>query len=380
MKAIAKWSVLGALALGLAATGCVSGVRAYSLAAFRSGCDPKEIKLFSQKGHDAVLAVCGTHEDWHFSKLNGWQYVGPSANQPFVAPVDQDGDGIVDVVDACVAVPGVPDADPKKNGCPPPPPPDQDKDGFLDSADACPTQVGTAPDGCPDTDGDGVKDAVDQCPKDPGNLPDGCPDGDGDTVADKDDACPTVAGSRSVNPAKNGCPIAVLSAKEILINETIEFQVGLATLLPSSDEIIAGVVAIMRDNDDVELIEVQGHTDDTGSRGGNRTLSQARAAAVLEVMISKGIAKERLVAKGYGQGTPLVNEKTDEARAKNRRVQFVILKRDKAKAKAKLVAREAAKDASAAKAVEPTKAVEPAKAVEPTKAVEPAKAVEPVKP
>ncbi|MEZ4313968.1 MAG: thrombospondin type 3 repeat-containing protein [Polyangiaceae bacterium] len=83
-------------------------------------------------------------------------------------PVDTDGDGIFDPMDACPTVKGMPNANPKLNGCA-----DSDGDTILDPIDSCPTVKGLASEdpklhGCPDTDGDGIFDAVDACPADKG--------------------------------------------------------------------------------------------------------------------------------------------------------------------------------------------------------------------
>jgi OmpA-OmpF porin, OOP family len=138
------------------------------------------------------------------------------ASAEWVVPAnqDQDGDGIIDRLDACVTVPGVADEDPKKNGCPP----DRDNDGIYDVSDACIDVPGVASDdpkknGCPpDRDNDGIYDASDACPDEPGERNEdpkknGCPpDRDGDGIPDAKDACPDVPGERNEDPLKNGCP------------------------------------------------------------------------------------------------------------------------------------------------------------------------------
>jgi outer membrane protein OmpA-like peptidoglycan-associated protein len=276
-------------------------------------------------------------------------------------PEDRDGDGVPDEVDACATVAGVASTDPRKNGCPP----DQDGDGILVAQDACVDIAGVKSadpkrNGCPDRDGDGVLDATDECPTMAGLEPTGCPDTDGDGILDPKDACPLQKGIASKDPEKNGCPKVVLTAKEIVFNDTIEFELGKAKLLPSSDEIIDAVFTILRDNTDIQLIEVQGHTDDQGPAAMNRVLSQRRAGAVSEVLVKKGIDAKRIVSKGYGPDKPLVNEKTEAARAKNRRVQFLILKRDAAKIEAVSAPTSALAPAAAAKPAATTAAPAPA--------------------
>ncbi len=74
-------------------------------------------------------------------------------------------------------------------------------------------------------------------------------------------------------------------------------------------------------------IEIEGHTDDLGSETSNLSLSKNRAKAVLDHLISKGINATRLRSNGYGETKPLADNKTDEGRAMNRRVQFTISKK-----------------------------------------------------
>jgi len=78
----------------------------------------------------------------------------------------------------------------------------------------------------------------------------------------------------------------------------------------------------MKDNPDVKF-SVEEHTDSTGTVANNQTLSEARSKAVVDKLIENGIAKERLVAAGKGQTSPIADNSTDEGRAKNRRVEFV---------------------------------------------------------
>ena len=85
------------------------------------------------------------------------------------------------------------------------------------------------------------------------------------------------------------------------------------------------VIEYLRDHPDVN-IQVEGHTDDQGTHEYNDKLSLERAQAVRQYLISAGIPGNRISAVGYGKRKPLVDAKTDEARAKNRRVEMKILK------------------------------------------------------
>lgn len=82
-------------------------------------------------------------------------------------------------------------------------------------------------------------------------------------------------------------------------------------------------------------VEIQGHTDNTGTPEGNLKLSQKRADAVLSYLVSKGVVSTRLTSKGYGLDDPKYSNDTEEGRAQNRNVQFLISANDKMKADAK---------------------------------------------
>lgn len=81
-------------------------------------------------------------------------------------------------------------------------------------------------------------------------------------------------------------------------------------------------------------IEVQGHTDSKGSESYNQRLSERRASAVTNYLMGKGIPSSRLTIVGYGENAPKYSNETEEGRAKNRRVEFMITANDKMKADA----------------------------------------------
>lgn len=76
------------------------------------------------------------------------------------------------------------------------------------------------------------------------------------------------------------------------------------------------------------VIQISGHTDDTGSETFNNKLSLQRASSVVDYLVSKGIRAWRLNAKGFGEQTPIASNATDDGRAQNRRVELLILKTD----------------------------------------------------
>lgn len=92
--------------------------------------------------------------------------------------------------------------------------------------------------------------------------------------------------------------------------------------MPESTGEINRITKIMQEDTSLKF-EVQGHCDNTGSDAVNDPLSQKRAEAIVGALVKNGIAKDRLTAVGKGSHEPLVDNKTDEGRAKNRRVEFV---------------------------------------------------------
>jgi OOP family OmpA-OmpF porin len=248
-------------------------------------------------------------------------------------PKDRDHDGILDSADACPDEPGVASDDPTKNGCPLR---DRDGDGIFDDVDACPDEPGAANDdpaknGCPaDRDGDGIPDAVDACPDEPGvasDIPEknGCPaDRDGDGIPDKVDACPEVPGPKNDDPTKNGCPPARIERGQIRIIEQVRFKTDSAEILPESDDILNAVRAIMDEHKEIDLVAIEGHTDNVGNAVYNRKLSEKRAASVLQWLVAHGIVPTRLSSGGYGMERPLSENESVEGRRINRRVEFHI--------------------------------------------------------
>jgi OOP family OmpA-OmpF porin len=255
------------------------------------------------------------------------------------APTDRDKDGILDDVDGCPDVAGVPNADPAKHGCPAPT--DRDKDGIFDDKDACPDEAGVATDdpktnGCPppkDKDGDGVIDDKDACIDIPGiatqdPATNGCPgDTDGDTIRDDKDACPKDKGLPNQDPSKHGCPLVVFTEKEIVISEQVQFDLDRSTIKPESNALLDAIAAVIKAHPELQKIEVQGHTDSSGSKQHNKILSQGRADAVRKALVKRGIADKTFDSVGYGSEQPIADNATDEGRAKNRRVQFKITKK-----------------------------------------------------
>ncbi len=229
-------------------------------------------------------------------------------------PPDQDGDGVIDADDRCPAVAG----SIQYSGCP-----DTDGDGIADDVDRCVDVAGVEEHkGCPppDADKDGVLDADDACVNEAGPVETkGCPDRDDDGVRDLEDKCPDQAGTAE----EQGClPKEVQKFSGSI--KGITFDNGKATIRKASFKTLDEAVAVLSKYPKLR-VQVQGHTDDQGDDANNMTLSQARADSVRDYLVSKGIAAERIDSKGFGETTPVGDNKKPAGRAQNRRIEFKIL-------------------------------------------------------
>jgi OmpA-OmpF porin, OOP family len=112
-------------------------------------------------------------------------------------------------------------------------------------------------------------------------------------------------------------------AKTFVLDD-VNYETGKAVLKPESFPVLDELVAYLQRKDD-ERIEIGGHTDNVGKPAANMVLSMDRAKSVMAYLVSKGIATERLVAKGYGMTKPIEDNRTAEGRALNRRTEVTIL-------------------------------------------------------
>ena len=187
-----------------------------------------------------------------------------------------------------------------------------------------------------DGDHDNVPDSHDACPEQHGCWFDdlryrGCPDTDQDAVPDAIDACPKKAGLDSTDRKKNGCPLvfgdAWVTNAGVEIQSRIEFAFGKAELRPESKKIIKNVFdAIQARPGMVEQIAIDGHTDDVGEQGDNIVLSHERAYSVWKELVRLGLPEQALSSRGFGETKPIADNKSDEGRQRNRRVEFLVLK------------------------------------------------------
>ena len=110
--------------------------------------------------------------------------------------------------------------------------------------------------------------------------------------------------------------------KDGMVALYLNFDTGSANLQASSNSQIDQIAAMLKSNATLN-VEVAGHTDNVGAADANQKLSEARAAAVVTALTSRGIAATRLAAKGYGAAQPIADNRTEDGRGKNRRVELV---------------------------------------------------------
>lgn len=262
---------------------------------------------------------------------------------------DTDGDGIADKDDACPEIAGMA----KFNGCA-----DSDNDGLADNNDKCPNEAGPATNaGCPygDSDGDGVNDNNDSCPNQAG-LPkfNGCPDSDNDGIADNEDSCPNQKGTAAMKgcpdsdkdgiadnqdkcpnkagPASNnGCPVAKVVEKEVqeaisFAAKNVQFETNSNRIKAISYKEMDNVASILKQYPDYS-VSISGHTDSQGNADYNQKLSERRAKACLDYLVTKGVSASRMNSAGYGETQPIADNATNAGRQMNRRVEFSLFRR-----------------------------------------------------
>ena len=157
----------------------------------------------------------------------------------------------------------------------------------------------------------------------------GCPpdtDRDHDGIKNEDDACPDEAGKADPDPKKNGCPKAFVRDGQIQILEQVRFATASAVITrgPDSESVLQAVADVLTGHPEIKKIRVEGHTDNRGNAASNKKLSAARAAAVVKWLTAHGVDGSRLASEGHGQEVPIADNKTEDGRRQNRRVEFHI--------------------------------------------------------
>jgi len=213
-------------------------------------------------------------------------------------------------------------------GCPPPQ--DSDGDKVFDGRDKCPaTQKGliVGNNGCAlDTDKDGIPDSLDACSATGIGVAvnaKGCAlDQDGDGVLESFDWCPGTPGDVAVD--SNGCQVLISFKKKTATELHIRFENGKAGFSPAfMDEVMQ--IAEYLNKFPETMIEIEGHSDNTGPKSLNEQLSLKRAESLKSALITRfGIEASRMMTRAYGFARPIADNSTAEGRKKNRRVVVIL--------------------------------------------------------
>jgi outer membrane protein OmpA-like peptidoglycan-associated protein len=115
---------------------------------------------------------------------------------------------------------------------------------------------------------------------------------------------------------------------EIKIKQQVHFETDSAKIQGDSTGLLEEIADTLARNPRLKRIEIQGHTDNQGAADHNKSLSDARASSVRDWLVAHGVEPSRLDAKGYGQDRPVAPNVTNGGRARNRRVQFIIVDQD----------------------------------------------------
>ena len=265
-------------------------------------------------------------------------------------PNDIDGDKIVNAKDRCPMAPENYNGFEDEDGCPEDGN-DWDGDKIPNDKDQCPKVPENYngyqdEDGCPedpnDWDGDGIVNDKDKCPKDPETVnhfedEDGCPDtvpndSDNDGVPDSKDKCQGPKEIYNGYKDDDGCPDHELDEFSGII-DGINFEVNQAMIKKESYPKLNRAAEILGKYKILNFV-IEGHTDSSGGKQFNMTLSEKRAQSVYEYLRYRGISPERMSVEGYGPTKPIADNKTAAGKAKNRRIEFRILNLEAAKQEA----------------------------------------------
>lgn len=205
---------------------------------------------------------------------------------------------------------------------------DADGDAVVDALDRCSgTPAGAVVDraGCPlDADRDGVADGIDRCTDSPpGSSVDakGCPvDSDGDGVPDRNDRCAATA--RGVTVDATGCAALIADVSRAFgVLRGVSFEPGGSSLTAASYQALDTIALVLNAHPEVR-VEIAAYTDDAGVPGTIVRLTQLRAEVVRSYLAGRGVASNRMVARGYGSSSPIASNATLAGRAQNRRVEL----------------------------------------------------------
>jgi outer membrane protein OmpA-like peptidoglycan-associated protein len=272
---------------------------------------PSSHVSLSLAGGADILPRANRHDDWRVYFGVAWAPKSVEARRSSEGLRDNDFDGIPNELDRCPDEP-------------------EDRDNFQDG------------DGCPDldNDGDGIPDLRDRCPDEPEDFDqfdddDGCPDldNDGDGLPDAIDRCPNEAETFNGIDDQDGCPDTGVLAQggplapdaPLELNANILFVPGSAALGERNQHELDRIADRLLSTRRGRRVRLEGHTDSREAPKRATTLSQARAEAVRNYLRKKGVAADRLQAVGYGDSRPVVDNNSIDERARNRRVELIVV-------------------------------------------------------
>ncbi len=139
---------------------------------------------------------------------------------------------------------------------------------------------------------------------------------------------PSLAGhaDTTAQKSKKSKKLVTVTKHKLVLAQGIHFDTNKATIQKSSLPALDATAKILKSNKKMRL-QIEVHSDSRGSSSYNRRLSQARAGAIAKYLAGKGVKAKRLVPKGFGEDAPIADNRTAAGRAKNRRIELVILDR-----------------------------------------------------
>jgi len=126
----------------------------------------------------------------------------------------------------------------------------------------------------------------------------------------------------ATTPAEPRKSTVSVKADQILVPGSIAFDGTTSNLLTTSDPALEELRLFLEQNPRVTKLRIEGYTDNQGKPEDNEKLSGERALSVKKWLVAKGVAKDRLIAAGFGQNKPVADNATAEGRAKNQRIEF----------------------------------------------------------
>jgi len=145
------------------------------------------------------------------------------------------------------------------------------------------------------------------------------------TEEDNTSAAPTTTQTATKPPPRRGGSRTMQKGNKLQLPGAIHFETGKAAILPDSEGTLNDLKTYLDDNQQVTLLRIEGHTDNTGQSASNLALSGERAKSVRTWLVNKGIASSRLVAVGFGDTKPIADNNTAAGKEQNRRTEFTIV-------------------------------------------------------